>query len=276
MKQICELFQELSVSIWRGVSENNANGNELSEDGITKNTIVSSIQRYVKSTRDRRIFAQRAIDEKRRGADLEIYIEVDHDSYLRFMFQAKVLKRNGKYNDVAHSNNKYGGMQWDLLQRFSKTAGCQAYYLFYNGVAGFKHSGKDCFGVYNQEQLGCSIAGISYVKKYCIKNNVSKIPFMVAVPFSIPWRVLPCCQKVLMPDALNLGHRSYSSTDIDMDSSFDEIFGEQSSPFIGDPELAESEIINDRLLDLGWTPSVRIVISISEIEKEGPRFLELA
>ena len=276
MREICNLFQELSANIWRGISENNANGNELSEDGITKNTIVSSIQRYVKSTKDRRIFAQKAIDEKRRGADLEIYIEIDQDSYLRFIFQAKVLKRDGKYNDVAHRNSKYGEMQWDLLQKYSKIAGCQAYYLFYSGVAGFKHSGTDCFGIYNQEQLGCAIARISHVKHYCKRNNVSKVPFTAALPFNIPWRVLPCCHKVLKSDALNFGHRFYSSADIDMDSSFDEIFGERSSQLIGDPELAEPEILNDRLLDLGWTPSVRIVISISEIEKKGPSFLELA
>lgn len=276
MKEICELFEELSANIWRGVSENNANGNELSEDGITKNKIVSSIQRYVKSTRDRRIFAQKAIDEKRRGADLEIYIEVDHDSYLRFIFQAKVLKRDGKYNDVAHSNSKYGGMQWDLLQKFAKIAGCQAYYLFYNGVAGFKHSGTDCFGNYDQEQLGCSIVEIRYVKNYCLQKNVSKVPYNIAIPFSLPWRVIPCCYKTLKPGALILGHRLYSSTDIDMDSSFNEIFGERSSPFIGDPEHAESEKLNVRLLNVGWAPSVRIVISQSEIEREGPRYLVLA
>ncbi len=262
MENICQLFQLISSTIWYEISENNAFGNELSEDGITKNKIISLIQHYVRKTKDTRVFAQKAINEKRRGADLDIYVEVEPDSYLRFLLQAKILKRDGKYHDVARRNLKSGEFQWDLLEKYSKIAESKALYLFYNGFQNFTFTGSDCLGDYKAAALGCALTEINYVKNYCLKNKVSKVEFLSnAKPIGTPWRVLACCPQLLHKIATENNCRFYSKRDIDMDPSFHSIFGFGSTPFLGDVELEEMEIINDELKEFGWRPSARIVIS---------------
>lgn len=277
VKNICQLFQIISSTIWYEISENNAFGNQLSEDGITKNKIISLIQHYVRKTKDTRVFAQKAINERSRGADLDIYVEVEPDSYLRFLLQAKILKRDGKYHDVARRNLKSGEFQWDLLEKYSKIAECKALYLFYNGLQNFTFNGSDCLGDYKAAALGCALTEINYVKNYCLKNKVSKVEFLSkAKPIGTPWRVLTCCQKLLHKISTENNCRFYSRKDIDLDPSFQKIFGLGDAPFIGDIELEETEVIYDELNELGWHPSVRIVISKTRFSTLENRYLQLA
>lgn len=266
MEKLCKLFQYISENVWDTISRNHSRGNYLFEEGITRDRIIGEIQNFIEDQEVSYIYAQKANNEQVNGGDLEIYLETSRDCYVRIFFQAKIIKENNKYPHLIHVNTN--GFQWDLMKRFQKVSGCLPYYLLYNGIKNFKYEGTDCFGLFDEKQLGCTIAEIHDVKELC-ETNFANAKFdsihLGEKVIGEPWRKIPCCflGRKEFPD-----FRSYSVSEINIDKSFYPIFMDskekmKTSKFVI-PEMPEVEKINDDLKRIGYKPAGRIILSKTE------------
>jgi hypothetical protein len=272
-KKICELFEFLAQITWDKIAANNSRGNLLDERGISKDTIIGSIQDYIQKNNSTNIFAQTAINESDRGGDLEIYLAHEQDKYVRFFLQAKILKPDGTYHDVNHSVKSSGEYQWDLLKSFALTAECKALYLFYNGISDYKATGKDCCGDHSEKQYGCAICEVDFVQKYCLTNKTGIVPFEInrtPPPIGQPWRYLPCCFSVSQTQIEGGKLRYYSADEIDMDPSFRAIFSTPTLGFLTPDSVEEKEIevVNRKIMKKGWSPIGRIIIDTTGQSKQ--------
>lgn len=268
MDSICKLFQDISSHIWREVSNNNFRGNPLSEEGITRNSVISAIQDYMEKTGSNKVIAQKARKEYEHGGDLEIYLQFSDRAYIRYFLQAKALKGDNTYRDVNHKVQSNGQYQWDLLAKYTQKAKCHGYYLFYNGIKNYNYVGEDCAGRFNEQQLGCTIAKVDGVKNYCLTNKTGTVPFQrsdAEHPFGRPWRCLPCCLEHIDSGIIEDSIRLYSPAEIDMHERFERIF-ESTMGFI-ERKRPLISIVNSELENEGWAPSGRLLISSIPIKR---------
>ncbi|AKD04364.1 hypothetical protein POKO110462_16470 [Pontibacter korlensis] len=228
--------------------------------------VLDEVLKYIKNKKSSFIYAQPVKHEKLNGGDLEIYYELDHDQYLRLFFQAKVIKKSGYFSGLNQKNSN--GKQIDLLEKFESIAGCQTFYIFYNGIAGFKFNHKDCQGDYTEKQLGCTIVETSEVKSL---NKVygdkikHEILYNKADLKGRPWREIPCC---LMKKKDSKGLRIYSFAEINSDPSFRPLnFEKEKASTLSYQQLPPSTDvtkINSTLREKGYQPAARLVLTKTE------------
>lgn len=272
----CDLFQQISQQVWDEISKNHNRGNRLNEEGITRSTVIGLIQDYTESRRIINVFAQKAKKEVETGGDLEVYFAVDHGRFRRILLQAKLMETDGCFEHLDRDSGSTGRKQYDTLTSFAKKVESDAYYLMYNGYRGYKVTGSDCSGTYNEGQLGCAILEVGKIKDHCEKNLTGKMGNgSNPKPFGKPWRQLSCCNQ------LHTKTKLYSPEEIDYDPYFKQIF---SGPepgaieFINPNRPYEERIItrnNETIHKDGWNPAARIIVSKSTMQRSSSGQLEL-
>lgn len=185
----CQLFEEIASHVWAHIIYNHSAGIQVSEIGIT-NDIIAVIRNHAGRIPNFGVWANPGHDERNNGSDIDIFVEAKRGTFVWYAFQAKALRTNGRYQDMAGiRGNEY---QWDKLNRLSKQSGCISQYLLYNGVGGFNYSGTDkCNRPFLAPQFGCSIVDVSDVENLSLNHNTSFFDFHPA--HAQPWRVIVCC-----------------------------------------------------------------------------------
>lgn len=259
----CELFKEIANIIWDHIASSHRRGHRLSEVGFTANTVIRMIQDYVDENSSFSVFAQPARNEVQTGSDIELYIENGSQQFYRILLQAKIMETKGCFASLDRFSGSTRIRQYDSLAGFANTAGCDAYYLMYNGIDGYRANGEDCAGDYDQRQFGCAILNVGFIKNHCDKNNTGLLGDKAHPrPYGIPWRILACCDY-----QYSTGTRLYSFSDIDKDEYFDSLFTPPGViSFINGSPL-DVPSINEKIHKEGWKPEARIIISQGKMMK---------
>jgi len=187
----CQLFEEIASNVWAHIIYNHNVRVEVSEIGIT-NDIIAVIRNHSERIPNFGVWANPGYNEGIHGSDIDVFVEAARGTFVWYAFQAKALKINGRYQDMAGIRG--GEYQWDKLERLSKQSGCISQYLLYNGVGGYNYSGTDkCNRPFLAPQFGCSIVDIQDVQNFSTNHNPSFSDFH---PFRAqPWRVIVCCKQ---------------------------------------------------------------------------------
>lgn len=271
----CELFQQISRDVWHEISKNHHRGNRLSEEGITRSTVISLIQDYAESHRNFNVFAQKAKNEVQTGGDLEVYFEAE-GGFRRILLQAKLMELDGCFEHLDRNSGSTGRKQYDSLSSFAEKIESDAYYLMYNGCYDYKETGFDCSGIYDEQQLGCAIMDICEIKDHCETKLTGKMGTSNSPkPFGKPWRMLSCCEHPQTKTKL------YSPEEIDFDPYFNNLFStfdpraiEFRNPF-RDYEKRTITKNNLTVHKGGWDPAARIIVSKTPMRKNRSGQIEL-
>lgn len=253
----CQLFKEIAEIVWDHICNGHRRNQRQSEVGFTQNTVIRMIQDYVDVNRSFSVFAQPSRNEVESGADLELYIDNGNQQFYRILLQAKIMETDSRFERLNRNSGQTGRRQYDSLANMARLAGCDAYYLMYNGCDGYRTNGSDCAGTYDEKQFGCAIMNVGDIKVHCENNSTGILGNASSPrPFGMPWRILACCDYGYVT-----GSRLYSFSDIDKDDYFEELFTPPGAISFIDGRRQDIGSINETIHDLGWNPEARIIIS---------------
>ena len=194
----CTLFKNLASEVWSKIIYAHAVGVDLPEIGITADIIVEILQYAKNHISNFDVFAKPGWNEQLYGSDLDIFIEVQPNQFRWFALQAKVLKKNNRYDTLRDSSDTI--MQWDKLALLEGASGCKGYYLLYNGKFNYRNSNIDiCKQKFAAEQFGCSIVEPADIKTFALKKGARGIRHVnprfedFHPRYAQPWRTLVCC-----------------------------------------------------------------------------------
>lgn len=186
----CHLFEDIADEIWAHVIYNHRAGMDVSEIGITKD-IIAAIRNHFNTIPNFGVWANPGYNEDLNGSDIDIFVETTTGNFIWYALQAKALRLNGRYQDMAGIRG--GEFQWDKLNRLANQAGCISQYLLYNGVRDYKYSGQDkCNRTFSETQFGCSLVSTIDVERISLLRNPTFRDFHPL--FVQPWRVIVCCK----------------------------------------------------------------------------------
>jgi len=271
----CDLFKSISENVWNSICRNHNRNNRLSEEGVSRNTVISDIQNYVEDHNTFNVFAQKSLNEVSSGGDIEIYIDNGHKEFYRILLQAKIVELNGCFEHLNRYSGSTGRRQYDTLRSFANQTGSDAYYLMYNGCPGYTTKGSDCAGTYDEKQFGCALLTANEIKRHCEGTSSGTLGnSRTCMPQGIPWRILTCCDY-----NYKSGSKLYAPDEIDMDPYFKNLFlASDRISFITQEQMINNERIirqNETLHRNGWKPSARIVVSKDGMYKGRDGLLEI-
>lgn len=185
----CHLFEDIAEHVWQHVIYNHQAGMNVSEIGITAD-IISIIRNHSNRIPNFGVWANPGYNEALYGSDIDIFVETTTGNFIWVALQAKALRRDGIYHDMAGIRG--GEYQWQKLERLEKQAGCITRYLLYNGVSNFQNYGSDqCNRNFHEPQFGCSLVDKSQVASVSVLRNPTFYDFHPK--YAQPWRVIVCC-----------------------------------------------------------------------------------
>lgn len=277
----CKLFEGISSEVWNRIKLAHDVQTDLPEIGITSDLIVDILQfsKYHHANFD--VYAKPGWNENTYGADIEIYVETNVNNYVMFALQAKVLKKNNRYDTLRDSSD--GIMQWDKLSLFEAVSGCKSYYLLYNGRNGYKCNLIDnCKNPFTQEQFGCSLIEPNVIKTLANKKSSSgryiNPTFEDIHPtYAQPWRILTCCLHNTQNFTLysfddiinsnpNLRRINYELDEITLlsDEEKDESSSDKEKDIKDkntDIPFVENNLLNSAFREVNWNADLRIVVN---------------
>ncbi len=270
----CDIFKKIASSTWNRIVEAHEVGIDLPEIGITADILVK-ILKYSRSglpTFD--VFARKSLNENTYGGDLDVFVEVGGGKHMWFALQAKILKKNRKYDTLRDTSDPM--MQWEKLSLLEALTGCKAYYLLYNGVKDFSYSGPDsCSNLFDQHQFGCSLVEPADIKIFAEKKKGTRYDnpnFSSIHPnHAQPWKTLVCCNQLTQNRTLYRLDEILESNPNLIRVSDDGIFFDtgNSENDRGDniPSMPDNRI-NVACQETGWNPDFRIIIRTNETAKK--------
>jgi hypothetical protein len=270
----CQLFEGISREVWNRIILAHDIKVDLPEIGITSDIIVEILQfsKYHLANFD--VYAKTGWNENVYGADIEIFIETNVNEYIMFCLQAKVLKKNNRYDTLRDSSD--GIMQWDKLILLEAVSGCKSYYLLYNGRNGYNRNLLDqCRNSYTEEQLGCSLVEPNYIKTFATKKSSSgryiNPTFEDIHPtYAQPWRILTCClhdrtkfkiysMEEIVKSNPNLKRIKYEFDENESEEYKDE--SEDASNNDSNIPYVEGNNLNTAFREAKWDADLRIIVS---------------
>mgnify|MGYP003534107135 CR=1 FL=1 len=269
----CQLFKDIADKVWFRILRKHKLGLNDKEVAITNDIIADILEYRITHLKNFDVYARDGYLESVYGNDIDLFVEIYPDEYKWFALQAKLLKKNNKYNSLRDSSD--GDYQWDKLYHLEEISGCTPYYLLYNGVENYKHPGKDlCNKEFNESQFGCSLVEPREIETLATKigrtGRYINPKFEDIHPkLAQPWRVLVCCQQeVKNIELYSFEEIKDSLTDLkiitpifkDVDSGMDKIDDENKN--IDFDENPENRIFAASK-EAGWNPQIRIVVSLS-------------
>lgn len=271
-KDICDLFNKISKSVWENIVFNHSVRTEVAEIGLTNN-IIATIKNFASLKRNSNIgiWANNGWKENLYGSDLDIFVERTKGWFEWYALQAKVLKTDGKYDFRKKKEDEH---QWNKLKKLKTLTKCNPKYLFYNGVKDFVFSGRDnCDKRFKSYQFGCSIVDPEIVENLLINNTEQVKRILLNDPFpkfedfhpkiASPWRTITCCNKSI-ESSLYSGYQIKDAllyypqkiTNIDVLESYLEINEQEFRS-----ELRNNNVIRVSNEKSGRTPNFAIVIT---------------
>jgi hypothetical protein len=259
----CDIFKAIAGAIWGRISRAHMVGVNLKEVGITADLVAEILWRYHKKGASIGVFVQESWNEKIYGSDLDVFIEVTKGQYAWFPMQAKLLKLNNIYDEIAIDPTATK-QQWEKLLDLKKIATCYPFYLLYNGNNLLKNIPLDkCGSKVKGTQFGCSLVEPEKVAAIAISKHPKPPKFDDFHPhLAQPWKILTCCPM------FNFGS-TYTIADIDkaMRSRGDKYrklasFGQMNDiPYDENTSEGNGIIIASR--EVGWDPSATFIIPLS-------------
>lgn len=269
----CTLFRNIASDVWNRVIYAHDVDMNLPEIGITADIIVDILQFSKYHIANFDVFAKPGWQEKIYGSDIDVFVETLPNQFRWFALQAKILKKNNKYDTLRDSSDSV--MQWDKLKLLEGVSGCKAYYLLYNGKVDYRYSGFDlCGNAFNEEQFGCSLVEPRFIE--ALANQTSANGDFIRPTFedihpvnAQPWRILTCCYhdttnftlytlEQILESNPNLNRINYNlqniNTDIDEDSDTKDVKDVDIIP------LVENNKINQGSREAKWNPVLRIIV----------------
>lgn len=278
----CKLFEGISSEVWNRIMLAHDVQIDLPEIGITSDLIVDILRfsKYHLANFD--VYAKTGWNENVYGADIEIYIETSVNHYIMFALQAKVLKKNNRYDTLRDSSD--GIMQWEKLTLLEAVSGCKSYYLLYNGRSSFKCNLTDkCKNPYSEEQFGCSLVEPKIIEKFATKKsstgrNINPTFEDIHPSYAQPWRILTCClhhtqnfNLYSFDDIINsnpnLKRINYELNEITVssDEEKDESSNDKEEKDIRNKEIdipfVENNLLNSAFREANWNADLRIIVN---------------
>lgn len=255
---LCNLLKSISYDTWRRIEfVRNRKGLKILETTITQNILYSINMFSHLSLTPIPITIYEAENEAANGNDIELVIRTVHGIILAPL-QAKLLKKDNRYNEMKHNGQK----QIDDLINYAQRIKGIPLYLLYNYYPRSKFI-KENPGVNSAdlERLGCSLVNAHYLKtNFATKRKGNwQIPAFKDLHPSIakPLDTLGCFPASVLP-IYELLERRYP------------IHYHQEATILKDPEwhilkLFRDQDLNpqkntDRDLNQSFSPKFRIVL----------------
>lgn len=182
----CKLFELIAEYVWDDIVHHHRYDIHKPEIGIT-NSIVALIRSHSTTNQNFGVWANNAVNEDENGGDIDVFVETQTNEFIWYALQAKVLKRNRKYEDLSIKK------QWEKLDVLKRKSGCIPFYLFYNGVYKEINTIRDCCGdIITEKQFGCGLVTTENVRGVSTKKSYPKYEDFYALMH--PWRELVCCE----------------------------------------------------------------------------------
>ncbi len=159
MTKYCPRIYDLSQGIWNYMTDVLSYKLKVAEIGMTNHLIFDIAKFYGGFGVGCEVYCYHAKYEKKRGADIDLFIQNADRSYQHYMLQAKVMDFRGYYNDISKWNPN---AQFLTLIKTAKKEKALALYLLYNGL-----TSKSKLGSPN---LGISIIEADEIKKFRSKQ----------------------------------------------------------------------------------------------------------
>lgn len=270
----CRLFRNIASDVWSRIIYAHNAGMDLPEIGITAEIIVDILQFAKNRIPNFDVFARPSWDENTYGSDIDVFVETLPGQFRWFALQAKVLKKNNRYDTLRDSSD--GIMQWDKLALLEGASGCKAYYLLYNGKERFHYTGFDlCRNPFSDEEFGCSLVETHVIR--ALANRTSPTGRFIRPTFedihpanAQPWRILTCCRhdtknyilytrdEILASNPV-LSKIEYDKIDTDVED--DEMLTENQQKEAIDIPIVENNGIYSAARNANWNPHLRIIIN---------------
>lgn len=262
----CDLFERIAASVWNRVGRAHSFNTDLKEIGITSDIIVDILEFNRTAYPNFKVYAQEGWQEKKYGSDMDVYVETNLNQYRWFALQAKILKKNNKYETLRDSSDNV--KQWLKLRRLEKLSDCKAYYLLYNGKAVYTTKSNDmCDRDFNESQFGCSLIELDSIKRWVGSKSLGHRKKWIYVdPIfedfhprdAQPWRILTCCYhdkkayKLYTIEEIVAANRNYEDLTRPLELEETKLDSNVDIP-------RDNRIINaSNLAD--WTPGLRLVV----------------
>lgn len=279
----CTLFKAIAANVWDRTKCAHEVDINIPEIGITADVLIDILQFSKNNISNFDVFARHSWNENTYGSDIDIFVETTLDNFRWFALQAKVLKKNNRYDTLRDSSD--GVMQWDKLKLLEGVSGCKAYYLLYNGMRQFSFNDTDeCNENFDERQFGCSLADVGVIEN--LANTTSANGRFIRPKFedihphnAQPWRILTCCYHDTQKYKLYKLNEILGSNPELKRLRFEKIESDQPSDGdakndkpndgvsekdikINDAEITivEGNKINQAMLESKWNPSIRIII----------------
>lgn len=268
----CKLFKNIATDVWNRIQLAHDVNVDLPEIGITADILVDILQFSKYHIANFDVYAEKGWKENIYGSDINVFVETNIGEYRWFALQAKILKKNNRYDTLRDSSDLI--MQWDKLTLLEGVSGCKGYYLLYNGKHDFSYSGSDlCKNIFNEEQFGCSLVEPNIIEKLAgIKDSYGRYinpKFEDIHPHSAqPWRVLTCCyldtnnfilysKNEIIASNPNLKKVDFyiKNEDGNLDYTEDEKTNDKSF------KMVEGNKINIACKEANWNPSLSIIVN---------------
>ena len=274
----CTLFKSLASDIWSKIIHAHEVDMNQPEIGITADILITILHYSKHHLANFDLFARPSWDENTYGSDLDVFVEVRPNLFRWFALQAKVLKKNNRYDTLRDSSD--GTMQWEKLSLLEGLTDCKAFYLLYNGKKGFNYIGSDtCQNSFDQEQFGCSLVEPTIIERLANlttwNGNFIRPTFEDIHPASAqPWRILTCCnqdtENVILysldeiiksnPNLLKVEYEQPQNEEAE-DNLFDDLISKDNKPNSGEEiPIVEGNTINGASREARWNPSFRLII----------------
>jgi hypothetical protein len=199
-----ELFEVLAGTTWRSIERFSRNRIHLGEDAITSINLDALAVAQPSCI----LWEDTRATESTKGCDFELWIGSSGTDWKRYAVQAKKIHfPSGRYASLVHD---VGGVaQIDILDRYANANRALPVYCFYNNST--KPFSWNCPLPKQTEQLGCSVAPSSVVRKAIVKWGGKNFQSIHANDSTIPWRCLVRCPAFI--GATATGHTGWPPLD---------------------------------------------------------------
>lgn len=191
LHQLANYMDDLSRETWVKIVRAHRVKMSMGEVAISQHNLLLLEEQNIALARPIRIVEVTQNEEKRFGADFEIWLQLRDKRAFGYSIQAKrvkIGKRHHSYPELSHVGVA-GDFQYDTLINHARTVRSVPMHLFYNG---WDHSSRKApySDAVEPELYGCAAVGSTDVK--AIRENGSRKNNKVAAyaASSMPWSAL--------------------------------------------------------------------------------------
>ena len=187
-------LETLSQDTWEHLRDANALSIRFGEETITDLLLLDIKRRALASTKVKQTSKSK---ESQQGTDFEWWLGANQIGWMRFAVQAKKLEfKSDRYPGVTHKVKT--DMQIDVLEEYALVNNAVPLYCLYNftNYVDPSEHWNCCQRSFQIEQLGCTIAPLSTIRKTIGSRGTKNFDFLHGFGDAIPWRCLAICPRI--------------------------------------------------------------------------------